>query len=72
MPDKIVYEHDSDPRSSVVREQDIETDFLEKLRSLKYPDRPDIRDRTALEANFCEKFDALNRVQLMDGEFHAC
>ena len=43
--------------------------FLEKLRSLKYTDRPDIRDRAALEKNFREKFEALNRVTLTSGEF---
>lgn len=40
-----IYQHDSDSRPPVVREQDIETDFVEKLRSLKYEYRPDIRDR---------------------------
>ena len=35
---------------------------LSKLRDLKYEYRPDIRDRAALEANFREKFEALNRV----------
>ena len=29
----------------------------------------DIRDRAALEKNFREKFESLNRVQLTDGEF---
>jgi type I restriction enzyme, R subunit len=69
MPPEITYEQDADPRPLVVNEQDIETDFLEKLRSLKYTDRPDIRDRAALERNFREKFEALNRVRLTDGEF---
>jgi hypothetical protein len=36
MPPEITYEQDADSRPLVVREQDIETDFLEKLRSLKY------------------------------------
>jgi type I restriction enzyme R subunit len=31
--------------------------------------RPDIRDRAALEQNFREKFEALNRVKLTDTEF---
>src|SRR5882672_9190213 len=45
-------------------------DFLiAKLRDLKYEYRPDIRDRAALEANFRDKFEALNRVTLTDGEF---
>ncbi len=52
-----------------VREQDIETALVEKLRDLKYTDRPDIRDRASLEANFRQKFEALNRVTLTDGEF---
>jgi len=52
-----------------VNEQDIETDFIAKLRDLKYTYRPDIRDRAALERNFRQKFEALNRVQLTDAEF---
>ncbi len=60
----------SDPLpSSVVREGDIEDAFIEKLRSLKYEYRPDITDRATLEKNFREKFEALNRVSLTDGEF---
>jgi Ribonuclease G/E len=35
---------------------------LAKLQGLKYEYRPDIRDRAALERNFREKFEALNRV----------
>jgi type I restriction enzyme R subunit len=69
MPPEITYEQDADPRPLVVNEQDIEMDLLEKLRSLKYTDRPDIRDRATLERNFREKFEALNRVRLTDGEF---
>lgn len=60
------------PQTSFVREQDIEEGFIEKLRSLKYTIRPDIRDRAALEQNFREKFEALNRVRLTDGEFSRC
>jgi len=52
-----------------VREQDIETALVEKLRDLKYAERPDIRDRASLEANFRRKFESLNRVSLTDGEF---
>ena len=48
---------------------EIETDFVEKLRSLKYEYRPDIRDRDTLQKNFREKFEALNRVQLTESEF---
>ena len=50
-------------------ESDIEQQFIEKLASLKYEIRPDIRDRAALEKNFREKFEALNHVQLTDDEF---
>jgi len=50
-----IYQHDSDSHPLVVREQDIETDFVEKLRSLKYEYRPDIRDRDTLQKNFREK-----------------
>lgn len=42
---------------------------FETLSDLKYTHRPDIRDRAALEKNFREKFEALNRVTLTDGEF---
>ncbi len=54
---------------SVVGEGDLETALIETLRSLKYTYRPDIRDRASLEANFRERFEALNRVNLTDGEF---
>lgn len=64
-------------------EQQIEQDLIKKLgemkpayraegealSDLKYIYRPDIRDRAALEQNFREKFEALNRVTLTDGEF---
>lgn len=68
MPSKITYQPDSDPRPSVIREQDVEREFIEKLRSLKYSIRPDIRDRAELEENFFKKFQALNRVTLTSGE----
>ena len=64
-----IYQQDPDSRPSVVREQDIEADFIEKLRSLKYTVRLDIHDRATLEQNFREKFEALNRVTLTPGEF---
>src|SRR4051794_22458000 len=57
------------PQTLVLKEQGIEDWFIAKLRNLKYTDRPDIRDRTALENNFREKFEALNRVILTEGEF---
>ncbi len=64
-------------------EQQIEQELIKKLgepqadyrveggalSDLKYIYRPDIRDRAALEQNFREKFEALNRVTLTDGEF---
>ena len=50
-------------------ENQTEQSLIEKLKDLKYSYRPDIRDRDALEKNFREKFEALNRVQLTDAEF---
>ena len=64
--------NDSLPTSAsnhVVKEEQIEYGFVGKLQSLKYEYRADIRDRAALERNFREKFEALNRVNLSDGEF---
>lgn len=55
--------------SPVVREEHIEYGFIGKLQNLKYEYRADIRDRASLERNFREKFEALNRVHLSDGEF---
>ena len=39
------------------------------MQHLKYQYRADICDRASLEHNFREKFEALNRVHLSDGEF---
>ena len=50
-------------------EQKIEQSLIDKLKELKYAYRPDITDRTALECNFREKFEALNHVRLTDSEF---
>jgi len=50
-------------------ESQIERDLIAKLSDLKYAYRPDICDRLTLERNFREKFEALNRVRLTDGEF---
>ena len=50
-------------------EKKLEDQLVEKLKALKYEHRPDIRDRATLEKNFREKFQALNRVTLTDGEF---
>jgi type I restriction enzyme R subunit len=50
-------------------EHELEEQLIAKLRGLKYEYRADIRDRAALEKNFREQFEALNRVHLTDGEF---
>jgi type I restriction enzyme, R subunit len=50
-------------------EHQIEQNFIVKLTGLKYEYRSDITDRAALEQNFREKFEALNRVRLTDTEF---
>ncbi|MBC6402485.1 MAG: type I restriction endonuclease subunit R [Hyphomonadaceae bacterium] len=50
-------------------ENEIEQELIKKLIGLNYSYRADIRDREALEANFREKFEALNRVRLTDTEF---
>ena len=55
--------------STVVKEDQIEYGFVGKLQGLKYEYRADIRDRAGLERNFREKFEALNRVKLSNGEF---
>ena len=59
----------SEAPSLVVKEEHIEYGFIGKLQDLKYEYRSDIRDRAALEKNFREKFNALNRVKLTDAEF---
>ena len=51
------------------QERQLEEQFIEKLRGLKYEYREDIRDRAALEQNFRAKFEALNRVNLTASEF---
>jgi type I restriction enzyme R subunit len=57
------------PKTLVLREQDIEDSFIEKLHNLKYIHCADIRDRASLERNFRQKFEVLNRVRLTDNEF---
>lgn len=52
-----------------VKESTIERELIAKLEELKYTLRDDIHDRAALERNFREKFEALNRVNLTDAEF---
>ena len=51
------------------KESHIEDNLILKLKDLKYTYREDIRGREALEQNFREKFEALNRVSLTDSEF---
>ena len=50
-------------------EQQLEEQFIQKLLGLKYEYRPEVRNRAALEANFRQKFQELNRVKLTDDEF---
>jgi len=69
MSSDITYEQTPESSRFVVHEGDIEDAFIQKLRDLKYTDRPDIHDRASLEKNFREKFEALNRVRLTDAEF---
>jgi type I restriction enzyme R subunit len=69
MPPKFTYQQDPEPRSLALNEAGIEDLFIQKLRDLKYTDRPDIHDRASLEKNFREKFEALNRVRLTEAEF---
>ena len=68
-PSDLTYGHSSERKPLVIREVDLETAFVETLRRLKYTIRADIRDRATLEKNFREKFEALNHVNLTDGEF---
>jgi type I restriction enzyme R subunit len=53
----------------MVNEPEIEYGFVGKLTDLKYTYRSDIRNRTALEQNFRQKFETLNRVNLSESEF---
>jgi len=53
----------------MTKEQQIEEALIAKLGDLKYTYRENIRDKAALEQNFREKFEALNRVHLTDAEF---
>jgi type I restriction enzyme R subunit len=66
---KFTYDQSPSAARHVVKEEQIEYGFIGKLQNLKYEYRADIRDRAALERNFREKFEALNRVHLTDGEF---
>ena len=53
----------------MTKEQQIEQTLIKKLQGLKYTYREDIHDKVALEQNFRQKFEALNRVNLTDAEF---
>ena len=53
----------------MTKEHQIEQNFVKKLTDLKYTYRDDIRDNNALKANFRQKFNTLNRVNLSDAEF---
>ena len=68
-PSKHTYDPPLTPPSLGVKEEQVEYGFIGKLRALKYEYRPDIRDRASLERNFRQRFEALNRVNLSDGEF---
>src|SRR5688500_13710956 len=60
----------SQPTSkSRVSERLLEEELIAKLAELKYEQRSDIRGLEALEANFRQRFEALNRVRLTDAEF---
>ncbi len=50
-------------------ERQIENDLIEKLKELKYTYREDIKDKAALEENFRNHFQNLNRVRLSNSEF---
>lgn len=50
-------------------EFELEEKLIKHLTELKYTYRPDIVDRKALEQNFRNKFEELNRVRLTEGEF---
>lgn len=52
-----------------LKESQVEQNLIRRLEELKYTHRPDIRDKAALERNFRDKFEALNRVRLTDAEF---
>jgi type I restriction enzyme R subunit len=54
----------------ITSERQLENEIVGKLVDLKYVYRADIRDRVALEQNFREQFQALNRVKLTNSEFN--
>lgn len=48
----------------MTNERQIEENLIEQLKELKYTHRSGIVDRKALEQNFKEKFEVLNRVRI--------
>jgi type I restriction enzyme R subunit len=50
-------------------ENQLEEWLIGKLEGLKYEHRPDLRTRASIEANFRQKFEALNGCRLSDAEF---
>ena len=54
---------------TTTKEQQIEQNLINNLVDLKHIYREDIRDHDALERNFRDKFEALNKVRLTDSEF---
>jgi type I restriction enzyme, R subunit len=57
------------PPTGVLKEEQIEQEVIGKLQILKYEYCADFLARASLERNFREKFEALNHVHLIDGEF---
>lgn len=53
----------------MIKEFQIEDNFIKQLIELKYNYRPDIVDRKTLDQNFKAKFETLNRVSLTESEF---
>jgi len=53
----------------MTREAEIEQELIRLLSDQHYTIRHDIRNREALEGNFREKFETLNRVRLTNSEF---
>lgn len=68
-PSRYPNPEDIPSQRSTISESGIEDGFIQRLDSLKYTYRPDIRDREALEKNFRGKFEELNQVRLTDAEF---
>lgn len=53
-----------------LKENDLEQKLINQLQDLKYTYRSEIHDKAALESNFRQKFESLNRVHLTDAEFN--